>query len=144
MNYIEQKILNKLHKREWNKVVEHQYEKDRERYNFVELFVHLFNQLTQVSVIDKKTLEDVLSCYCDDQEFKSLFENITINDEMGKHVDLKNSIVTKNGNNLFEVSKGGRTYISLVDITKASDIIDSYDSSTVSLMSKLIMKLYIL
>lgn len=142
MNYIEKKILKNMSKKEWNKVIDSQYLKNKDKYDFLELFVPLFDNLTYISIIDKQTLEEVLSYYCNNQEYKSLFEKIVIMDGESNRVDLGDSIISTNNSFLTQVSRGGRCYIFLNNRVKAANFLTTVDSEKYALMSKLIMELY--
>lgn len=142
MNSVEKKVLNILRKQEWRKIIKE--ESKRTDDSFLVLFMALFNQLTHVTIVDKNTLENVLTGYCDMPEFKSLFENIVVTNEDVKRVDFGNLFITSNSSSLLTIkeSRSGRCFISLLDDNRTTDIISSYGSDKVTLMSMLIMQVY--
>lgn len=141
MNFVEKTVLKFIQKKEWKKVPSSNNKS--KKYEFLELFVVLFKQITHISIIDRKVLEDVLSRYCDMPEFKSLFSDVKVN-EYDKIISFGDSFITANTSGLLNIqdSKNERYFIGVLDDNQTGRIMCKYDKDKIFQMTELIRIIY--
>lgn len=114
-------------------------------YQFLELFLAILKKQTSFSIIDKKTLEEVLFDYYNNPDFKLLFEDIArINQIDNKRVNLEDSfmaaIICGELTHINDSTTG--RYINSIYEEELKRIISNYDNDKIQAMKELVEKVY--
>lgn len=115
-------------------------------YEFLELFVAVLKDTLCVPIIDRVAAEEVLLLLSQKEDYKVLFEDITIIDQIdNKRVDLHESFLKATIYNLlskFQDSTTSRYVINLIGDDARTNVVNKYDSNIVEPMTRLVQEFY--
>ena len=115
-------------------------------YQFLELFVITMSNKKFFPIIDKKVLEEVLYKYYDEPEYKDLFEDVAIVNQLdNKRVDLGGAFMTARIFHLLSIindSTTGRFINNISSEEDKKDILSHHEEDKKAAMEKLVEKVY--